>query len=435
MSAGHEVLAAVLVGGREKIPASGLTSFGSVPVLAGEDGRDLLLRALRSHEPDAVIDLSDDPVLDYRRRLALASVALWANVPYSGHDFELRPPQRVRIATKPALGIIGTGKRTGKTAVGGFAARTLVAAGHQPVLVAMGRGGPEEPEVLHGERVSLEPQDLLDLAESGRHAASDYIEDALLGRVTTVGCRRCGGGLAGGVGISNVPEGVRMANDLPGDCLILEGSGSAIPPVAADAHVLVVPASIDHEYLAGYLGAYRLLLADAVIVTMAEEPFGSPSKISSLISLIQDSWRPSGDAGRGERTRSEAIRVVRTVFRPTPIKPVDGSRAFVATTAPETAGDSIKRHLESSHGCEVVGITHALSDRGRLEEELSEIGSKADLLLCEVKAAAIDVATKRAIEGGLDVVYVDNVPQGIEGDDVRGTVTRTMDLAFARAKA
>ena len=436
---GHEVLAAIMVGGTEKLPIGGIHSFGNVEVSAGGDRRSVLLEAIRRYRPDGVLDLSDDPVLDYRRRFELISVALWAGVPYLGADFELRPPPRLDMATKPAVGIIGTGKRTGKTAVGGFVARTLVGAGHRPVLVAMGRGGPAEPEVLRGDEIELDAHYLLALAEAGKHAASDYVEDAMLGRVPTVGCRRCGGGLAGGVDISNVAEGVRIANELPGDCLVLEGSGSAIPPVRADSYALIVPASIDLEYLAGYLGGYRLLLADTVIVTMAEEPFGSPSKISSLTSLIQKSWRPPRPSAPGSgfqslgAEREEPIRVVRTIFRPTPTRPVDGSRAFVATTAPPSVGGAIKDHLEEAHGCEVVGITHSLSDRARLEEELKDMTSKADVLLCEVKAAAIDVATKRALEGGLEVVYMDNVPQGIDGDDVSDAILKTADLAFARA--
>ena len=431
--AGHEVLAAVMVGGTEKLPAGGISSLGEVPVLTGEDGRDVLMEALGRLDPEVVVDLSDDPVLDYRRRLAMASVALWAGVRYAGADFELRPPPRAEIATKPALGIIGTGKRTGKTAVGGFVARTLVAAGHRPVMIAMGRGGPPEPEVLRGDRADLRAEDLIALSKAGKHAASDYVEDALLGRVTTVGCRRCGGGLAGGVEISNVPEGVRIANDLPGDCLILEGSGSSVPPVRADSYVLVVPASIDHEYLAGYLGLYRLLLADCVIVTMAEEPFGSPSKILSLTSLIQGSWRPSSKSHQAPGSqRVEPVRVVRTVFRPTPTRSVEGSRAFVATTAPASVGGAIKSHLERVHGCRVVGMTHSLSDRAKLEEELKDMSSKADLLLCEVKAAAIDVAAVRALDAGMEVVFMDNVPEGIEGDDVKQAIIDTTDLAFGR---
>lgn len=422
---GHEVLAAVLVGGREKLPAGGIDAYGAVPVRTGSDARDELAKALQELRPDAVIDLSDEPVLDYRRRMELISIALAHQVAYEGADFRFTPPPRPRLATIPSMAIIGTGKRTGKTAISGFAARALRDAGGRPVVLAMGRGGPEHPEVLRGDEATLEPSDLLAMAEQGKHAASDYIEDALLARVPTVGCRRCGGGLAGGVEISNVPAGVEVANDLGGDLLLLEGSGSAIPPVHADTTCLVMPASIPEEYVAGYLGLYRLLLADFVVVTMCEEPFGS-SKVSSLTSLIQDAWR----SGRRDEDKRE-IPVVRTVFRPGPTRSVDGTRAFVATTAPETAGSSMKSYLEEVHGCEITGISHALSDRTKLREDLRDMGG-ADLLLCEIKAAAIDVATRQALDQGMDVVYMDNVPLATDEADLSDVFIAAADQARSR---
>jgi cyclic 2,3-diphosphoglycerate synthase len=423
---GDEVAAAVLVGGREKLPPGGVSAYGQHPVLTGDDPRAVLDRAILDIGPDRVLDLSDEPVLDYRRRMELISISLYRRVTYVGMDFTFEPPRLEPIAAKPAISVIGTGKRTGKTAVAGFAARTAVEMGHHPVVVAMGRGGPPEPEVLHGDEVTLEPRELVELAESGKHAASDYIEDALLARVKTVGCRRCGGGLAGGVEISNVAEGVAVANELPGDLLLLEGSGSAIPPVRADATILIVPASIPHEYLAGYLGTYRLLLADFVVVTMCEEPFGSPSKISTLKSLVEDSWDPSTEG----KVPGGATKVVRTVFRPTPTRSVAGARVFVTTTAPEVVGEAMRNHLENEHGCEVVGISHSLSDRHKLQGELKGLRDRADLLLCEIKAAGIDVATRTALEEGLEVAYMDNVPHGIEGDDPTDLVQQACSLAL-----
>ena len=423
-SAGHQVAGAVLAGGREKLPKEGVDAFGDIAVRTGEDARRVLEEALVEWEPEAVLDLSDEPILDYRRRHHLIGVALAHGVAYEGADFRFTPPPRPRIATKPTLAIIGTGKRTGKTAVGGFTARTLTSAGHRPVIVSMGRGGPEEPAVMHGDDIELEPSDLLELADSGKHAASDYIEDALLGRVQTVGCRRCGGGLAGAVEFSNVPEGVRVANGLDGDLIVLEGSGSAMPPVHADATALVVPASIPPEYLSGYLGPFRLLLSDLVVVTMCEEPFGSPSQISEITSQVRTAFR-------GTRM-SDEIRVVRTVFRPAPTRSIEGQKVFVATTAPETASRSITKHLEEEHGGQVVGMTHSLSDRSKLEEEISDVKKEADILLCEIKAAGIDVATRSALACGLDVVYMDNVPVGIEGDDPGDAIAWAGDLARSR---
>jgi cyclic 2,3-diphosphoglycerate synthetase len=291
----------------------------------------------------------------------------------------------------------------------------------------MGRGGPPEPRLLRGDAIDLAPKDLLALAEAGEHAASDFIEDALLARVPTIGCRRCGGGLAGGVDMSNVAEGVALANSLAPDILLLEGSGSALPPVHADVTALVVPADIDLEYLVGYMGPYRLLLADLAVVTMCEEPFGSRSQISAVSDHVETTLRSVREA-RGQ----DPIRVVRTVFRPTPTRSVEGAAVFVATTAPEKAGRSIRDHLELEHRCRVVGMSHSLADRTRLDEELNSLTREADILLCEIKAAGVDVATRRAVDAGVDVVYMDNVPHGIDGDDLDAALDAAARLALER---
>ena len=426
-ASGHDVVGALLVGGKEKLPEEGLDSIAGTEVTTASDPVAALESLIDELAPEGVLDLSDEPVLDYRKRFKLAAVALERGVRYHGADFRFSPPPRPRLATRPSIAIISTGKRTGKTAVSGFSARTLLSAGHEPVIVSMGRGGPEEPQVLRGDEIELGPKDLLEIAESGKHAASDYIEDALLGRVPTVGARRCGSGLAGGVEISNVPEAVEVSNGLPGDLLILEGSGAAVPPVHADATILVVPAGVDLEYLRGYMGPFRLLLSDLVVVTMAENPFGSPSRISQISSLVGETF-PSSKRREPKRNPD----VVRTVFRPEPTRSVEGAKAFVATTAPEEVGDSLRKHLEKEHGCKVVGISHSLSDRGKLTKEIEKISEQADVLLCEIKASAIDVATRKALDEGLDVVYMDNVPHGIEGGDPGAAIEAVAELAVKR---
>ena len=427
VASGNEVVGAVLVGGKEKLPSEGLDKLEDIEVRAGDDPQALLDEALVDLRPDAVADFSDEPVLDYRRRHELAAVALFREVPYEGADFRFEPPPRPRLCARPSIAVIGTGKRTGKTAVAGFVARAISEGGRNPVIVAMGRGGPEEPVVVRGDEVALDARDLLELADQGRHAASDYLEDALLARVPTVGCRRCGGGLAGAVAASNVERGVELANEMDGDLIVLEGSGSAIPPVHADVTILIVGASISEEALAGYFGPYRLLLADHALVTMSEEPFSSPTRVSRISSLIQEAFR----ARRDEETSLEEIQVTRTVRRPSPTRSVKGANAFVATTAPEEVGEVMKRHLEQEHSCTVVGISHSLSDRKRLEREL-EAQERADVLLCEIKAAGIDVAARRALEKGLDVVFMDNLPQGIDGDDPNALVAHAVELAERR---
>ena len=164
-------------------------------------------------------------------------------LPYRGAGFSFEVPPRPRLAAKPSIAVIGTGKRTGKTAVAAELARSLTGAGRPPVIVAMGRGGPAEPEVVDPATFDLSPEALLALARSGRHAASDHLEDALTAGVVTVGTRRCGGGLAGEPASATFAAGVELANERPEELLILEGSGTSIPPVHADATICVVGAS------------------------------------------------------------------------------------------------------------------------------------------------------------------------------------------------
>jgi cyclic 2,3-diphosphoglycerate synthetase len=424
---GHDLAGAVLAGGREKLPEGGLDQVAGLPLRTGPQAAQVLAEALQELVPDAVLDLSDDPVLDYRRRHELAAVALYEGLRYEGAGFTFAPPGRPRLCKKPSLAVIGTGKRTGKTSVAAFAARSLSQAGWDPVVVAMGRGGPPDPQVMIPSSRRLDAGALVGLADEGRHASSDYIEDAVLAQVTTVGCWRCGSGLAGDVAFSNFDKGVAIANELPGDLLVLEGSGSAIPPVHADISCLVVPANVDPEYLCGYFGPYRLLLSDVVVVTMCEKPFASPSQISSIIGHIRGAFR---EAGNRTDLRGE-IRVAATVLRPEPSEPLEGASVFVATTAPEAAGEQLKSYLEENERCRVVAITHSLSDRRRLERELGLIEG-ADMLLCEIKAAGVDVAVRRALAVGKRVSFLDNVPQAIDGSDLQELFVSSAETATAR---
>ena len=158
------------------------------------------------YEPEVVLDLSDEPVLGPRERFALAAEVLAQGLPYEGPDFRFEPPVLAEVS-RPTLAVIGTGKRVGKTAVTGHVAR-LLSQTYRTTVVAMGRGGPAEPELI---AVRPTVASLLELSRTGRHACSDHLETALVTGVETVGCRRCGGGLAGTVARSNVLEGVELA--------------------------------------------------------------------------------------------------------------------------------------------------------------------------------------------------------------------------------
>jgi len=232
---------AILVGGTEKLRAN--PDYG-VPLV--DDFGDA----------EVVVDLSDEPVLGPTERMAWASRALAAGLPYIGADFRFDPPE-LEPFELPSISVIGTGKRVGKTAVTAHLA-TLLARDRRVVVVAMGRGGPPEPELIEG-RPSIE--DLVDLSRDGRHAASDHLEIAALTGVPTIGCRRAGGGLAGAVTVSNVAEGARLAAELRPDVVLFDGSGAAIPPGATSRRVLVT-GETDRD---PYLDTFRRLVSDLVV--------------------------------------------------------------------------------------------------------------------------------------------------------------------------
>jgi cyclic 2,3-diphosphoglycerate synthetase len=391
-------VAAAFLGGTEKI-RNGF-DYG-VPLVEDTDPISAVEKALADYEVDVVVDLSDEPVIGYRERMKIASLALYAGARYLGSDFELKPPDLRPVSTKPSLAVIGTGKRVGKTAVSGYLARLLAREGFEPGVVSMGRGGPPRPEVIEGHKLEVGSEYLLEALGRGAHAASDYYETAALSRVITVGCRRCGGGLAGEPFVSNVLEGAEIANRLDTRVTVFDGSGAAMPPVRVERRVLVAGANQDPEYIVGFLGTYRLLLSDLLLLTMSEEPMAGPEKVEGLITAVRK-VRPD-------------LTVIPIVFRPRPVGKVDGMRVGYVSTAPPAILDTLSKYLEDHYRCEVVATSGNLSDRKRLVADLEEM-SGVEAYLTEIKAAAVDVVTRRGSEEGKPVFYCDNDPVG-EGLD------------------
>jgi cyclic 2,3-diphosphoglycerate synthase len=417
--AGHEVLVALLVGGIEKLGADRSLDLGPVPVLRAEaDARGALAAAISEYAPQAVLDLSDEPVLGYERRMELAGVALSMGVSYLGPDFRFDPPIVEAALPVGTLGVIGAGKRVAKTAIAGHAARLAVAAGLHPTIVAMGRGGPAVPVTAGPADVSLDA--LLGLAERGEHAASDYLEDALTSGVPTIGARRCGGGLAGRPFVTNVAEAGRQAARSGADLVILEGSGASVPTVPWDAGVLVAPATILPEHLGGYFGPLRILLSDLLVFIIGGGSSAEPDNLSSLYPLVR-------------RLRAD-IRVAVAELQPVPLADVRGKDAFFATTAHRELAGPLADRLERTSGCRVVRVSAHLADRAALEADLAE-APPFDVLLTELKAAAIDVAARRALERGAEVVFVDNRPRTAGGEgEIDELLTATILLARERGQ-
>ncbi|NOZ76962.1 MAG: 2,3-diphosphoglycerate synthetase, partial [Euryarchaeota archaeon] len=261
---------------------------------------------------------------------------------------------------------------------------------------------------------------LLEVHRKGLHAASDYFEDALTARVFTIGCRRCGGGLAGRPYNTIVEEGARMADRHPDvDVVVLEGSGATFPEIASDRVILLIGAAQPLHHILGFLGPYRIRFADLVVLAMCEEPMASREKVRSIT--------------EGVRTIKPGVPVVETVFRPKPLEDIRGKKVFFASTAPEEVMPKLASYLEEEHGCRVVGRSNNLSNRPRLREDLADGLADADVLLTELKAAAVDVAVTEARKAGIEAVFCDNVPVviGREGTDrdLSGAVLALLDLA------
>ena len=396
----YEFVAAHLLGGKEKLREG--ADYG-VPLADSLDG------ALDEHRPDVVVDLSDEPVLGPVERFRVASAVLVRGLPYVGADFRFEPPEFQEFPL-PSLGIVGTGKRVGKTAITAHAA-SLLARDRRVVVVAMGRGGPAEPEVAD---IPPTVEALLELSDEGRHAASDYLETAALAGVPTVGCRRCGGGLAGSVLASNVHAGAKKALELEPELVLFDGSGAALPPVATSRRILVVNAQQDPVVVTGYLNDYRYRISDLVVLTMAEG----------------HGWEDLRD-----RSAEFGRPVVSTVLRPRPAEPVDGRRVAFFSAAPASALDGFRTHLEQEHGADVVHVSGSLADRSALRAELESV--EADVFLVELKAAAVDVVAAAGRERGVEVVLAgsDVLPAAGEELDLDAELMRLAAEARAEADA
>jgi cyclic 2,3-diphosphoglycerate synthase len=350
----YEFVGVMLVGGTEKL--RGVPDYG-VPLVT------------EPADAEIAVDLSDEPVLDPQTRLHLASRFLADGLSYVGADFRFDPPT-FHPFDVPSLAVIGTGKRVGKTAVTGAVVRAL-ARDRSVVVVAMGRGGPVSPELIETPPTLDE---LVALSRSGRHAASDHLETAVLAGVPTIGCRRAGGGLAGAPFTSNVVEGAALAASLEPDVVVFDGSGASIPPIDVDARILVA-----HDVVSG-LNPYRVLVSD-VVLTMHDR----------VARDVEALGKPA----------------IRFDMRLRPVEALAGERIALFTTA-----DVPFEHL----GVDVAFVSRNLSDREALAEDLRTVA--ADTYVVEIKAAAIDMVAEAALERGVRLVFADNevVPQPGEID-------------------
>lgn len=375
----EEIAAVAFCGGDEKVPAHVLDDpvrYYGHELVRAETPAEVLAAALDRTGADLVFDLSDEPRVPPSVKAKLAAVAAGHGAAFAlVESTSSRPLPSVPL---PAVAVVGTGKRSGKTAVCGQMARLLVARGRSPAIVSMGRGGPPEP-ALAAPPIGLE--ELIGLARSGVHAASDYLEDAALAGVPTVGCRRVGTRADGTPAFTNFAQGAALASQIQGvDALLFEGSGACLPPVDADASVCVVGTA---DQLAEPTGRARVASADLVLVPAA-----------------------SREVCRSARELAQAT-VVEFALEPRAAAPVRAGAkvASFTTGGPPPAGAPIAFHSD------------ALARRTELATDLDAALAKGcDLILTEIKAAGIDTVAVAAAERGVEVGFISNVPVSAGAD-------------------
>jgi cyclic 2,3-diphosphoglycerate synthetase len=135
---------------------------------------------------------------------------------------------------------------------------------------------------------------------------------------------------------------------------------------------------------------------------MCEEPAATADQVESLRAAIAE-------------VDSE-LPVVPTVLRPRPVEPVAGRKVAFFSTAPEAFHYRLREHLEREHEADVVLVSGSLAHREALRAELDSPAVRdAELLLVEIKAAAIDVVAEAADASGVQVVFADNEVRPLAG--------------------
>jgi len=402
----------VFLGGTEKLVIDNIEDFFGEKVYTIKDIDLDFDKALKYFNPDIVYDLSDEPVVNYIIRMKIASFCLANKCSYMGPDFLFSYEKEDIHCKKPTLSIIGTGKRIGKTAVSSYITKIYAREDIDVCVIAMGRGGPKTPLIIRGDKIDITPEYLLNISSKGMHASSDYIEDALTSKVTTIGCRRCGGGFGGKIFMSNIKEGIKIAEKLNPDLIIVEGSGASIPDIETDAVICIIGAGQNWEGIIGYLGIYRILSADFIIITMCEEPLASRDKIVFLEREIK-------------KINSKA-RIIKTVFRPQPLSDVGGKKIFIAMTANKVIEPMIKNYMENNFNCSVKQMSFNLGNREELRKDLEKT-EDYDTVLTELKAASVDILTDYAFKHKKEVIYMNNVPIML---DERGALEEELKKMF-----
>ena len=222
-------------------------------------------------DAEVVVDLSDEPVLGPRERSRLASRAL-----------ALRPPvRRRRLPLRPAAARAVRRCRRSRSSGPASASARPRSPAHVARLLARDRrrrrrrDGPRRARRAGGRRARARPSTSCSRSRAPAGTRRRTTSRTRRSRgVTTIGCRRAGGGLAGMPFASNVAPAPRSRPSASPTSSSSTGSGAAIPPVATD-RASSSSADASARLATGYLNAYRILVSDLVVVVGGDEPVRS----------------------------------------------------------------------------------------------------------------------------------------------------------------
>ena len=391
------MVAAAFIGGTEKVDLDrrrrGLRRAGRDAAYAADGA---LAAALERFAPDVVVDLSDEPVLSSADRFRLAVDRARARRRRTAAPTSRFTPPRARCHDAHA----GARHHRDRQArrqdgdLGRTSRGSSRRAGRDVVVLAMGRGGPGRARA-HPRRRGRADHRRPARARARRAStpSSDNYEDAVMSRVTTVGCRRCGGGHGGRDVLQQRARGrARSPTRSARSCSSLEGSGAAIPPVARDAtRARRRRRRRGEAYVRDYFGPYRLARADLVVIAARRG--------------AHRDRRPTVEAIRERRSRE--LRPDLPVRRrrrsgPRPLEPVDGTARLLRDDGarPAVAADARRAPGGASTAARSSASSAHLSNRAALRADLAAAAGRFDVLLTELKAAAIDVVAAAGDEVG-----------------------------------
>ena len=269
-----------------------------------------------------------------------------------------------------------------------------------------------------------------DLLRSGRPGpvALSIPHDLLTGRATGA-LRAAGAGRRPPCHVAAVAEAARHLERARRPVVI---AGGGVVTAGASAELLALARRLDAPVITTVMGRGAIPEDDPLWQGVLPDRRATEAVLREADVILAVGTRLQDFTTGSWTLFADDARLVATVFEPLPLGDVRGRDVFFTTTAPAPVAADQAERLAEAHGCRVVGWSARLADRAGLAEEM-EAAPRYDVLLTELKAAAVDVACDLALRRGAEVVFCDNRAIALEGEpDLRGELERTIGLAERR---